>query len=72
MDGRVLREALRASTEEKLEAKETLLEGRAGNWRQHLRLTTVEGVTYFLEGNGGPVKEKQGEANKPPLNSTRD
>ncbi len=53
MDGRVLREALRTSPDDKPAEKETLLEARAGNWRQHLRLTTVEGVTYYLEGNGG-------------------
>jgi arylsulfatase A-like enzyme len=59
MDGRVLFEALRHSPNEKPKEKETLLEARAGNWRQHLRLTTVEGVTYLLEGNGGADEKSE-------------
>lgn len=58
MDGRVLREALRDSPNDKPVAKETVLEAESGNWRQHLRLTTVEGVTYYLEGNGGGSPKK--------------
>ena len=53
MDGRILHEALRDSPNDKVAAKETVLEAQSGSWRQHLRLTTVEGVTYCLEGNGG-------------------
>lgn len=55
MEGRVLREAMAdrpppAVTEETWEAKHDL-GGRT--WRQHLRTATVDGVTYFLEGEGG-------------------
>jgi len=57
MDGRVLREALRDSPNDRAVAKETVLEAKTDHWQQHLRLTTVEGVTYCLEGNGGPVKK---------------
>ncbi|MEO5719492.1 MAG: alkaline phosphatase family protein [Chthoniobacterales bacterium] len=54
MDGRVLREALAdpvpvSAVEKTWEAKRNL-DGRT--WRQHLRTATVDGVTYFLEGDG--------------------
>ncbi len=58
LDGRVLHEALRDSPDELPMAKATILHARRSGWKQYLRLTTVEGVTYFLEGNGGPQKEK--------------
>ncbi len=56
LDGRVLDEALRDSPNDKRAGKETTLQANTSRWEQHLRLTTVEGVTYFLEGNGGPSK----------------
>ncbi len=56
LDGRVLREALIDGTtpppaSEKTWEAERDLGGRI--WRQHLRTATVDGVTYFLEGDGG-------------------
>ena len=61
MDGRVLQEALTGSrkrpsaTEKILEAQRDL---GGSVWRQHLRTATVEGVTYFLEGNGNCTSSK--------------
>jgi arylsulfatase A-like enzyme len=55
MDGRILHEALAesdkqpAATEKTMEAQRDL---GGFVWRQHLRSATVDGVTYFLEGNG--------------------
>jgi hypothetical protein len=55
MDGRILREAM-ADTHEDAAVTEKTMEARrnlAGRiWRQHLRTATVDGATYFLEGNG--------------------
>lgn len=60
MDGRILREAMADShehpgdTEKNMKARRDL-----GGiiWRQHLRAATVDGVTYFLEGNGCSTPE---------------
>jgi hypothetical protein len=41
-------------TEKTMEARRSLA-GRL--WRQHLRSATVDGVTYFLEGNGSFTSE---------------
>ncbi len=56
LDGRVLREALVGgatppSANEKTWDAECDLGGRV--WRQYLRTATVDGVTYFLAGDGG-------------------
>jgi arylsulfatase A-like enzyme len=61
MDGRVLREALAGSRERPTATDETLHAQRnLGDsiWRQHLRTASVDGVTYFIEGNGssGPAE----------------
>lgn len=56
MDGRVLREALTSSSPTPRVARKTLTASRnlgGTTWRQTLRLTTVNGVTYFMEGVGG-------------------
>ncbi len=61
MDGRILREAFAdaheqpAVAEKRMEAQYNL-----GGliWRQHLRTATVDGVTYFLEGNGSSTPEQ--------------
>jgi len=50
-----------ADTHESAGVTETTMEARrnlAGRlWRQHLRIATVDGVTYFLEGNGSFTSE---------------
>ncbi len=61
LDGRVLSEALAGSTGSTTVAEKTLEAHRTmGNsvWRQHLRSATVNGVTYFLEGNGASSSGK--------------
>jgi len=55
LDGRILREALRNSPNESPVAREQTLHARREDWAQYLRLTTVDGSRYFLEGNGGRV-----------------
>ncbi len=52
MDGRVLHEAFADSPDDQPVVHEKILEASSGPWHQHLRLTTVEGATYFMEGNG--------------------
>jgi arylsulfatase A-like enzyme len=55
LDGRVLREALANAQEQPAVMEKTLAAQRnTGDliWQQHLRTATVEGVTYFVEGNG--------------------
>jgi arylsulfatase A-like enzyme len=55
MDGRVLRETFSGTHEQPLVAEKTVEAQRnLGGviWRQHLRTATVDGVTYFVEGNG--------------------
>jgi hypothetical protein len=57
MDGRVLREALAGAHEQPTVEEKTIETQRdVGDrvWRQHLRTATVDGVTYFLNGNGSP------------------
>ena len=60
MDGRILREAMVDTHEhptvtEKPWRRNVTLGGLI--WRQHLRTATVDGVTYFLEGNGSSTPE---------------
>jgi arylsulfatase A-like enzyme len=57
MDGRVLREALAGAHEQpRVEEKTIETQRDVGDrvWRQHLRTATVDGVTYFLDGDGSP------------------
>jgi arylsulfatase A-like enzyme len=56
MDGRILREALADAREQPVVVEKTMEAQRSlGDliWRQHLRTATVDGATYFAEGNGG-------------------
>jgi arylsulfatase A-like enzyme len=56
MDGRMLQEALADAHEQPAVVEKTMEAQRSlGDliWRQHLRTATVDGVTYFAEGNGG-------------------
>jgi arylsulfatase A-like enzyme len=56
MDGRILRESLADAHEQPAVVEKTMEAQRSlGDliWRQHLRTATVDGVTYFTEGNGG-------------------
>ena len=58
MEGRVLREALAGPHEPPAVAEKNFnAQRRIGDriWRQHLRAATVDGVTYFLEGNGSAM-----------------
>ena len=56
MDGRILREAMADTHEHAGRYRERTMEARRNSagriWRQHLRTATVDGVTYFLEGDG--------------------
>jgi arylsulfatase A-like enzyme len=55
MDGRILREALIDAHEKPVVAEKTIEAQRnlgGAVWRQHLRTATVDGVTYFSEGDG--------------------
>ena len=55
MEGRVLREALAGQQNAPAATdKNFIAQRKIGDriWRQHLRAVTVDGVTYFLQGNG--------------------
>ncbi len=61
MDGRVLREAFAGPHEPPVVAEKTMeAERDLGDllWRQHLRTATVDGVNYFLEGNGSSTPKR--------------
>lgn len=61
LDGRVLREALANAHEQPAVVEKTLAaQCNTGGliWRQHVQTATVEGVTYFVEGNGDSTPAK--------------
>ncbi len=60
MEGRVLREAFAGQAEAPAASEKNFIaERKIGDriWRQHLRAATVDGVTYFLQGNGSATPE---------------
>ena len=62
MDGRILREAMADTHEQRGRCRKNDGSADATSagliWRQHLRTATVDGVTYFLEGNGSSTPEQ--------------
>ncbi len=56
MDGRVLEEALVGGAAPKVETETMQATATVGGrtWRQYLKVSRVDGRTYYLEGNAGP------------------
>ena len=59
LDGRVLFEAIRDRAPESAKPEENRIEASCDlgdvKWTQYLRTATFQGVTYFIEGNGGQL-----------------